>query len=71
MEKENSDIFFKSLWVMQENERLSKQAKLLDQENKALLNELEKKYSMIINLESSKPADPNNGSTSTSTSTKP
>ncbi|PIA59022.1 hypothetical protein AQUCO_00400105v1 [Aquilegia coerulea] len=45
MEQLNSELYLRNLYIMQENERLRKQAKLLDQENQKLLYELKKKFS--------------------------
>ncbi|KAL7137390.1 hypothetical protein ABFS83_10G088600 [Erythranthe nasuta] len=43
MEKLNSKLYLENCYIMQENERLRKKAELLNQENKALLNELKQR----------------------------
>ncbi|KAL5716817.1 Protein LITTLE ZIPPER 4 [Ranunculus cassubicifolius] len=65
MEQLNSELYLRNCYIMQENERLRKQAKLLDQENKKLMYELKKKFSKT-NM-----SDPNGSSTSTPSTPNP
>ncbi|KZV27943.1 hypothetical protein F511_36673 [Dorcoceras hygrometricum] len=43
MEKFNSKLYLENCYIMQENEKLRKTAEILNQENQALLIELQKK----------------------------
>ncbi|KAF5175147.1 Little zipper like, partial [Thalictrum thalictroides] len=67
MEQLNSELYLRNLYIMQENERLRKQAKLLDQENQKLLYELKKKFSKT----NSTKQDLNGSVSTTTTSSNP
>ncbi|KAM0992799.1 hypothetical protein ACFX2J_008430 [Malus domestica] len=45
MERLNSKLYLQNCYIMKENERLKKKAQLLNQENQALLSELQQKLS--------------------------
>ncbi|CAN6577435.1 unnamed protein product [Malus baccata var. baccata] len=45
MERLNSKLYLQNCYIMKENERLRKKAQLLNQENQALLSELQQKLS--------------------------
>lgn len=75
MEKLNAELFYKNLYIMEENERLRRKAKLLEQENKALFYEMQKKYLQALGNPQFDPGYNKGSSTSAarnpSTSTKP
>lgn len=43
MDRINTELYLQNCYIMKENERLRKQAQLLDQENRALYAELRQK----------------------------
>ncbi|KEH42046.1 hypothetical protein MtrunA17_Chr1g0178811 [Medicago truncatula] len=45
MEKLNSKLYLENCYIMQENEKLRKKAKLLNEENQVLLSQLKQKLS--------------------------
>ncbi|KAB2098158.1 hypothetical protein ES319_A01G220000v1 [Gossypium barbadense] len=45
MEKLNLELYMKNCYILKENERLRKKAKLLNEENQALLSALNQKFS--------------------------
>ncbi|KAB2631736.1 hypothetical protein D8674_009255 [Pyrus ussuriensis x Pyrus communis] len=45
MERLNSKLYLQNCYIMKENEKLRKKAQLLNQENQALLSELQQKLS--------------------------
>ncbi|MBA0607987.1 hypothetical protein Godav_020241 [Gossypium davidsonii] len=45
IEKLNLELYIKNCYILKENERLRKKAKLLNEENQALLSELNQKFS--------------------------
>lgn len=48
MELKNLKLYLENRCMIEENERLRKRALILDQENKALLSQLKKKSSHLI-----------------------
>ncbi|RWR80702.1 protein LITTLE ZIPPER 4-like protein [Cinnamomum micranthum f. kanehirae] len=48
MELKNLKLYLENRCIIEENERLRKRALILDQENKALLSQLKKKSSLLI-----------------------
>ncbi|KAI4378553.1 hypothetical protein MLD38_016017 [Melastoma candidum] len=47
MERVNTDLYLQNCYMMKENERLRRKAHLLNQENQALLSELQRKVSKM------------------------
>ncbi|CAI0410625.1 unnamed protein product [Linum tenue] len=64
MEKINSQLYLENCYILQQNEKLRRKAQQLNQENQALLNELQSK------LSSSKGQNNNEDHGSTSSSSK-
>ncbi|XP_031499697.1 uncharacterized protein LOC116263977 [Nymphaea colorata] len=49
MEKLNAELFMQNCYILQENERLKRQAQLLNQENQALLSQLKQRLTNAKN----------------------
>ncbi|CAL1374066.1 unnamed protein product [Linum trigynum] len=65
MEKINSQLYLENCYILQQNEKLRRKAQQLNQENQALLNELQTKIS------SNKGQNNNEDHGSTSSTSKP
>ncbi|WOG84391.1 hypothetical protein DCAR_0103574 [Daucus carota subsp. sativus] len=65
MDKNNSELYLKNCKIMQENERLRKQAAELKQENRALFTELKHRLAASISAGDKAAVDCNSKKTET------